>query len=56
MSDIKMIEWEKPNGTLILTNDAPATVAECKRLKWKLPKAPKAVEGVKDEPKANRSN
>lgn len=37
------IEWEKPNGTKIVTNDGKATVAYAKSLKWKKVKADQPV-------------
>lgn len=30
-----MIEWEKPNGSKIKTNTAPANIEKAKELGWK---------------------
>ena len=42
MKKQKMIEWEKPNGTKIKTNDHPANIEHAEELGWKRAKPEKA--------------
>lgn len=38
-----LTEWQKPCGAVINLNDAPATIAEAKKLGWKIPAKKKAA-------------
>jgi hypothetical protein len=40
MTDVKLIEWIKPNKNTIKTNNLPATVAYAEKLGWKRKDAP----------------
>ena len=38
-----MIKWKRPSGTIIETNDDPATIAKCESMGWTQVKAAKAA-------------
>jgi hypothetical protein len=43
--EVKYMKWEKPNGSVIETNDLPDTIEAAKKLGWK-----QEVKSVSSEP------